>query len=104
MVFMTLHFADNRVAHFNMSWMSPVKIRRFAIGGTKKMLIWDDLDQDQKIKVFDSGISFQPEDQRSRIIPDYGTRHLLAATPRTEALAGVAGHFVDVIKGGTSRS
>ena len=102
MVFMTLHFADNRVAHFNMSWMSPVKIRRFAIGGTKKMLIWDDLDQDQKIKVFDSGISFQPEDQRSRIIPDYRTGDIFSPRlPRTEALAGVAGHFVDVIKGRT---
>ncbi len=100
MVFLTLHLANNAVAHFNMSWMSPVKVRRFTIGGTSKMLIWDDLDQDQKIKIYDHGIDFQPEDQRSAIIPEYRIGDIYSPrVSRTEALAGVAGHFAGVIAG-----
>lgn len=104
MVFMTLHYARDRVAHFNLSWMSPVKIRRFTIGGTAKMLIWDDLDQDQKIRIYDHGIEFQPEDQRNAIIPELriGDIHSPKVS-RREALAGVASHFIQVI-GGVERS
>ncbi|WP_425905847.1 Gfo/Idh/MocA family protein [Nitrobacter sp. TKz-YC02] len=102
MVYLTLHFRKNCIAHLNLSWMSPVKIRRFTIGGADKMLVWDDLDEDQKIKIYSSGIHFQPEEQRSMIIPQYriGDIH----SPRlqkTEALVGVAQHFADVIQGET---
>ena len=102
MVFLTVHYRKNLVAHMNLSWMSPVKIRRFAIGGTSKMLIWDDLDQDQKIKIYDHGIEFQPQDQRTAIIPDYriGDIHSPKVS-RKEALAGVAEHFVQVVRGET---
>lgn len=100
MVFMTLHYANDLVAHFNLSWMSPVKIRRFTIGGTAKMLIWDDLDQDQKIKIYDHGIEFQPQDQRSAIIPEYRIGDIFSPrVSRREALSGVANHFVRVIGG-----
>lgn len=103
MVYLTLHFRNNCIAHLNLSWMSPVKIRRFTIGGTDKMLVWDDLDEDQRIKIYSSGIHFQPEEERQTIIPQYriGDIH----SPRlqkTEALRGVAQHFVDVIKGKTT--
>lgn len=102
MVFMTIHYADNQIAHFNLSWMSPVKVRRFAIGGTSKMLIWDDLDQDQKIKIYDHGIEFQSRELREKIIPDYriGDIHSPQVS-RKEALSGVADHFVKVIMGET---
>jgi predicted dehydrogenase len=100
MVFMTVHYADNIVAHFNLSWMSPVKIRKFTIGGTSKMLIWDDLDQDQKIKIYDHGIEFQPEEQRSAIIPEYRIGDIYSPrVSRREALRGVAEHFIEVIRG-----
>jgi predicted dehydrogenase len=82
--------------------MSPVKIRRFTIGGTGKMLIWDDLDQDQKIKIYDHGIEFQPQDQRSAIIPEYRIGDIFSPrVSRREALAGVADHFAKVIRGET---
>lgn len=100
MAFLTVHYADEMVAHLNLSWMSPVKIRRFAMGGTSKMLIWDDLDQDQKIKIYDHGIEFQPQDQRNAIIPEYRIGDIHAPrVPRREALAGVADHFVKVVAG-----
>lgn len=100
MAYVTLHFADDAVAHLNLSWMSPVKVRRFAIGGTDRMLIWDDLDQDQKIRIYSSGIEFQPETDRSTIIPDYRVGDIYSPrVPRNEALAGIVGHFAGVIKG-----
>ncbi|MCK1364129.1 Gfo/Idh/MocA family oxidoreductase [Bradyrhizobium sp. 62] len=100
MVYLTLHFRKNCIAHLNLSWMSPVKIRRFTIGGTEKMLVWDDLDEDQKIKIYSSGIHFQPEEQRSMIIPQYRIGDIHSPRLRkTEALNGVAEHFADVIQG-----
>lgn len=100
MVYMTLHYARDTVAHFNLSWMSPMKVRRFAIGGMRQMLIWDDLDQDQKIRIYDTGIEFRPEDQRATIIPDYRVGDIYSPrVSRREALAGVVAHFAAVIQG-----
>jgi len=100
MVYMTLHYAHDAVAHFNLSWMSPMKVRRFVVGGTKQMLMWDDLDQDQKIRIYDSGVEFRPEEQRNVIVPDYRVGDIYSPRiPRTEALAGVVAHFAKVIKG-----
>jgi predicted dehydrogenase len=100
LVYLTLHFANNAVAHFNLSWMSPVKIRRFLVGGTNKMLIWDDLDHDQKLKIYDCGICFQPEAERAHIIPDYRIGDIYSPrVPIREALCGVADHFIKVIRG-----
>jgi len=100
MVFLTLHYANKQVAHFNLSWMSPVKVRRFTVGGTKKMLVWDDLDQDQKIKIYDHGIEFQQEDQRTTILPEYRIGDIYSPlVSRKEALKGVAEHFIQVIRG-----
>jgi predicted dehydrogenase len=98
-VYLTLHYRRDVVAHFSLSWMSPVKVRRFAIGGTERMLIWDDLDQDQKIRIYNSGIEIHPDEQRSTIIPDYRIGDIYSPrVPRHEALAGVVDHFADVIE------
>jgi predicted dehydrogenase len=100
MVYLTLHYVDKVVAHLNLSWMSPVKVRRFAIGGAQKMLIWDDLDQEQKIRIYNSGIEYQLQDERAVIIPDYRIGDIYSPrVPRQEALAGVVQHFANVIEG-----
>ncbi len=100
MVYLTLHFASDAIAHLNLSWMSPVKIRRFTIGGTKQMLVWDDLDQDQKIRIHDSGIEFHPDAERATIIPDYRIGDVYSPrVGRDEALAGVVAHFGAAIRG-----
>jgi predicted dehydrogenase len=99
-VYMTLHYAHDTVAHFNLSWMSPVKIRRFIIGGTQRMLVWDDLEQDQKIRIYDSGIELHPQVERNMIIPDYRLGDIYSPrVSRQEALTGVVNHFADVISG-----
>ena len=101
-VYLTLHYASPIVAHLNLSWMSPVKVRRVAIGGTNKMIVWDDLNREETVKIYNSGIQVQPEDQRPVIIPAYriGDVHSPRLASR-EALSAVLEHFSDVIAGRT---
>jgi len=54
--YITIYFEDNVIAHFNVNWLSPVKVRTTLIGGEKKMLVWNDLEPDEKIKIYDKGI------------------------------------------------
>ena len=57
--YVTAHFRNNMIAHFNVNWLSPVKIRTTLIGGEKQMLVWNDLEPDEKIKIYDKGIKIQ---------------------------------------------
>jgi predicted dehydrogenase len=56
MAFITVYFPNNIVAHVNVNWLSPVKVRTTLIGGRDKMLVWNDLEPDEKIKVYDKGV------------------------------------------------
>jgi predicted dehydrogenase len=57
--YVTVYFPGNIIAHINVNWLSPVKIRTTLIGGEKKMLVWNDLEADEKIKVYDKGVQMQ---------------------------------------------
>ena len=98
--YMTMHFPSRFVAHLNLSWMSPVKVRRTAIGGTSKMVVWDDLSRDEPIRIYDSGINVLAQEDRQVVIPSYrvGEVHI----PRLaggEPLALAIEHFGSVIRG-----
>ena len=54
--FLTIYFPGKTIAHLNVNWLSPVKVRTTLIGGEKKMLVWNDLEADEKIKVYDKGV------------------------------------------------
>ena len=54
--FLTFYFPNNIIAHVNVNWLSPVKIRTTLIGGEKKMMVWNDLEADEKIRVYDKGV------------------------------------------------
>ena len=56
MAFITVYFPGNIIAHINVNWLSPVKVRTTLIGGRDKMLVWNDLEPDEKIKVYDKGV------------------------------------------------
>ncbi|MBF0340000.1 MAG: Gfo/Idh/MocA family oxidoreductase [Magnetococcales bacterium] len=102
-VYITMHFASSMVAHFNLSWMSPVKVRRTLIGGDAKMLVWDDLNNDQKLKIYSSGITVQQEHKRSVIIPEYRIGDIFSPrVPNNEALAAMVEHCRQVIDGETA--
>ena len=101
-VYLSMHYRSPVIAHFNFSWMSPVKVRRVAIGGTERMLVWDDLSVDEKIKVYNAGIDVQPQEDRSIIIPGYRLGDIFSPrVPGREALSGVIEHFAQVIRGET---
>jgi predicted dehydrogenase len=55
--FITVYFPKRVIAHVNVNWLSPVKVRTTLIGGEKKMLVWNDLEADEKIKIYDKGVS-----------------------------------------------
>jgi len=98
--FLTLFF-NNTIAHINVNWLSPVKIRRTLIGGTQKMIVYDDLETSEKIKVYDKGIvlSETPDDVHKLLI-SYRTGDMWSPkVDDTEALALEAAHFAACING-----
>ncbi|MBF0611931.1 MAG: Gfo/Idh/MocA family oxidoreductase [Magnetococcales bacterium] len=100
--YMTLHFASRKMAHFNLSWMSPTKVRRVILGGSRQMLVWDDLQQAEKIKIYNSGVEFMNDDQRYELTPGYRIGDIYSPqVGQKEALAGVMDHFVQVSRGQT---
>jgi predicted dehydrogenase len=99
-VYITLHYASRIIAHLNLSWMSPVKARRIAVGGTKQMVVWNDLDPDEKLKIYDSGIELHSEDERNVFIPGYRIGDIYSPRlGRGEPLSNVVEHFHRAIKG-----
>jgi len=54
--YITIYFPEKLIAHINVNWLSPVKVRTTLIGGDKKMLVWNDLDADQKVIIYDKGV------------------------------------------------
>lgn len=57
LAYLTMFFEDNTIAHVNVNWLSPVKLRRTLIGGSKQMIVYDDMEPSEKIKVYDRGIT-----------------------------------------------
>ena len=98
--FMTLFYDDNFAAHIDVSWMSPVKLRRTLLSGTKKMVVYDDLETTEKLKIYDSGvdISDDPDTVRQALIA-YRIGDMVAPKiPSTEALQVEVNHFADAIR------
>lgn len=60
--FMTLYYPNNFVAHVNVNWMSPLKLRQIIIAGTKKMVVYNDIEPDEKVKIYDKGADIDLED------------------------------------------
>jgi predicted dehydrogenase len=98
--YMTLRYKSGIIAHIHVSWLSPVKIRRIIIGGSKKMIIYDDVEPTEKIKVYDSGIKFD-YDKENPLQPTYRLGDInLPRLDQREALLVEAEHFIDCILNG----
>ncbi|MGQ0559110.1 MAG: Gfo/Idh/MocA family protein, partial [Sphingosinicella sp.] len=98
--FLTVFF-ESMVAHINVNWLSPVKIRRTLVGGANQMIVYDDLETSEKIKLYDKGITVTetPEDRR-RLLVSYRTGDLWCPKiSDTEALATEIAHFAACIEG-----
>ena len=73
------------IAHINVNWLSPVKVRTTLIGGEKKMLVWNDLEADEKIKVYDKGVNVTSPRGRLRPAGQLPLRRHVGAADRTDA-------------------
>jgi predicted dehydrogenase len=99
--FVTLHFQSNIIAHFSCSWSSPVKIRQILVGADKKMILFDDNQVTEKIKVYDTGYSSKSDEEKQRMLVDYRVGDIYVPKLETkEALAGVAADFINAIQHG----
>jgi predicted dehydrogenase len=99
--FLTVFFGDSTIAHINVNWLSPVKIRRTLVGGDRQMIVYDDLEASEKIKLYDKGIDIAPTaEQVHRLLISYRTGDLWSPNvPATEALAIEATHFAACVRG-----
>jgi predicted dehydrogenase len=94
--FLTVFFGGPMIAHIHVNWLAPVKIRRTLIGASKKMIVYDDLEQSEKIKVYDKGITLNPGDPEKiyDVLVGYRTGDMLAPQyDSREALAVEAAEF-----------
>ena len=99
--FLTLKFEDNLIAHFNCSWVSPVKIRQMLIGGDEKMILYNDNEPTEKIKIYDTGFEAKTSEDRRRMLVDYRTGDInVPKIQNNEALSLMAHDFVNCIQNG----
>jgi predicted dehydrogenase len=100
--YLHLDYGDGLTAHLHLSWLSPVKVRRMIFAGTKQSLIFDDLEQDTKIKLYDHGVAFDVTDLESRrqVLVSYrkGDMRAPAISP-SEALAVQTREIASVLRG-----
>lgn len=96
--FITIYFSSSVVAHINVNWLSPVKIRTTLIGGEKKMLVWDDLEADEKIKVYDKGVQIKNGQGLYDLLVSYRSGDVWAPkVEQTEALKVELEYFLDCV-------
>src|SRR5215831_1600246 len=98
MAFITVYFPGNLTAHINVNWLSPVKVRTTLLGGRDKMLVWNDLEPDEKIKVYDRGVEITSGQGIYDLLVSYRSGDVWAPkVDATEALSVELGYFVDCV-------
>jgi predicted dehydrogenase len=103
--YVTLGFDSAVMAHLHVNWLAPVKVRRTLIGGSRKMIVYDDVEPTEKVRIYDSGVNVAPANGAAKGEPDY--RLLIdyrkgdISIPHLdgkEALHVEVDHFVDCIR------
>jgi predicted dehydrogenase len=96
--FMTLYFPNKIIAHINVNWLSPVKVRTTLIGGEKKMLVWNDLEADEKLKIYDKGVHITNREGLYNLLVNYRSGDMWAPqVEQVEALRVELVYFVECI-------
>lgn len=102
LAYVTLFYESGTIAHANVSWLAPVKVRQILVGGSKKMITYDDLEPSEKVKIYDKGVSFTDDPQKiHEMRVGYRTGDMWAPKlAMTEALRVEGDHFADCIQNG----
>jgi predicted dehydrogenase len=101
--YITIYFGDQMIAHLNVNWLSPVKVRTTLLGGEKKMLVWNDLEADEKIRLYDRGVTIANGKSVYDLLVSYRSGDMWA--PRVdpvEALASEIKYFLDCVDKGVT--
>jgi predicted dehydrogenase len=99
--YITVHYSTNIIAHVSVNWLSPVKVRTTLIGGEKKMLVWNDLNADEKIKIYDKGVEVKNTEGIYDLLINYRTGDMWAPkVDQVEALRHECIHFIECIEKG----
>ena len=99
--YISLSYQSSFIAHFHVNWLSPVKIRMTMIAGSEKMLVWNDMDEAEKIKIYDKGIEVKhgEREKKEQLLVSYRSGDMYS--PRielTEALFSMVKEFADCIE------
>ncbi|MDF3018727.1 MAG: oxidoreductase domain protein [Steroidobacteraceae bacterium] len=99
LAYITLFYDSGTIAHVNVSWLAPVKVRQILLGGSKKMITYDDLEPSEKVKIYDKGINFTEDPKQiQEMRVGYRTGDMWAPKlDGTEALRLGGDHFIDCI-------
>jgi predicted dehydrogenase len=100
--YLTVFFEEKLLASFHLSWLSPVKVRRIILGGDRRMIVFDDMESNEKVKIYDKGVETLAGDTSgydTRVQYRIGDIHV-PALENKEALAGELSHFLDCIENG----
>ncbi len=101
LAYITVYFENNLIAHINVNWLSPVKVRTTLIGGEKKMVVWNDLEADEKVKVYDKGVQITAREGVYDLLVSYRSGDMWAPkVEQTEALRAECQYFIDCVKHG----
>jgi predicted dehydrogenase len=96
--YLTMNFQSNFIAHINCSWSSPVKVRSTLVGGSEKMIMYNDLEPSDKIRLYDTSYSHKTDEEKKRILVDYRVGDIqIPKLSGKEALSGVASDFINSI-------
>jgi len=99
--YMTLYFPEKVIAHVNVNWLSPVKVRTTLMGGEKRMLVWNDLEADEKVKVYDRGVDITNREGMYELLVNYRSGDMWAPQlEQVEALRQELTYFVECISSG----
>jgi predicted dehydrogenase len=96
--FITAYFPEKMIAHINVNWLSPVKVRTTLIGGEKKMLVWNDLEADEKLKIYDKGVDVKNQEGLYNLLVSYRSGDMWSPqVEQVEALRLELKYFHDCI-------
>src|SRR5262249_14496060 len=96
--YITIYFPNNTIAHMHVNWLSPVKVRTTLIGGEHKMLVWNDLEADEKVKVYDKGVHVTSKQGVYDMLVSYRSSDMSAPkVEQTEALKVEAQYLINCI-------
>jgi predicted dehydrogenase len=100
--YLTLLFEGNLIAHIHVNWLAPVKVRRTLIGGSQRMIVYDDLEPSEKVKIYDKGVTISgPSESIYQMLIGYRTGDMWAPKlDMVEALRTEGLHFVQCIETG----